>query len=133
MTPGDRGPSDTYYAFNNTPTACSITRTLDVPAGNYVVHASTHAVNSGATGRARCELRSPDPAPAHYGAAIVSLPDSTQPTATDAGSESNTIEARTVAELPTGGTITYECSQTGGEIEFYQVRISAIRVGAVHG
>lgn len=124
---GPVGPSDAYQAATNT-LADPLTLTLAVPAGSYAVVAkavgSSDAAATSSPAGAKCIL-SAFPAGADEDWSINTIPMN------GVAAFANTIAVTFAAP----GTIQYRCDGSGGtppERGFYQARIVATRVGAVH-
>ncbi len=124
--PGARGPSSAYYVFNNDTGVNAKTVSLVLPPGRYTVTGSMYAFNRSTTDRvdAGCNLSSPADG-AHYGAAALSL---------GSGFTPGTLQAQTVLDLPSGGTVNLVCQRSSvtGNTDLYQARILATQVDTLN-
>ena len=123
-----RGQQGAAYQASTNVLAEPLTLTLPVPAGSYAVVAKAVAGSDPTTGSdpggAACELTL-NGGGSDDDFSVTTLPPD------GFASFTNTI----AATFPTGGTIVYTCSGSGGTPPtrgFYQARIVATQVGAVH-
>lgn len=127
---GERGPSDAYYAFDNTNALAEKTLTLAVPGGSYVLSASMYAITSDAddTAEVTCELSASNDTTDNEGRADVTVGP-----APAAMVDYNTLEAFTALTIGSGGgTVTFYCYSYGdAAVSLYQARIVATRVAAL--
>ncbi len=123
---GPTGPSDAYQASTNTPDE-PLTLTLAVPAGSYVVVAKALGSSDPTTGSApagaECVLSTSGGSDDDF--SVNGIPMN------GVATFANTIAFTSAAR----GTIQYKCDGSGGTPPirgFYQARIVATKVGAVH-
>jgi hypothetical protein len=141
---GPRGPSDAYLGADSGSQTITNSAIVTVPAGDYVAAASGQALyfrsdsTSPATeGETTCTLRSAED-PAHDTGTFATVPSHGFSAGTQRGGVA-TVSQNSAFHLPSGGTITYTCSNApsgttdpAATIEYTNMRITAIQVGALH-
>jgi hypothetical protein len=143
-TTGPRGPSDAYVGSNSGSQNDSNSASVTVPAGDYVAAASGQALyfRNDSTyptseGETTCALTSAGDS-AHNAGTFATVPSHGFSISTQRGGLA-TVSQNSVFHLPSGGTITYTCSNAAAgtqdaaaAIQYANMRVTAIQVGALH-
>ncbi len=143
-TTGPRGPSDAYVGNTTGTQNDSASASVNVPAGDYVAAASGQALYfkndstyPGTEGETTCALTSAQDS-AHNAGTFATVPSHGFSISTERGGLA-TVSQNTVFHLPSGGTITYTCSNAPAgtqdalaTMQYSNLRVTAIQVGALH-
>lgn len=118
---GPRGPSDAYQKFDDSFVSTTKSTTLVLPAGKYTIAAKATAYNSTGTpsNSAYCTLTTADGNGEHSDFSYLTL---------GAGAEAP-VTLETVADYPSGGTVTLICNNATSA---GRMRIVATQVAALH-
>jgi hypothetical protein len=141
---GPRGPSDAYVANTSGSADDTDSVSVVVPAGDYAAAASGQALyfrNDStfptAAGEINCSLTSAGDS-AHNAGTFATVPRNGFSASTQRGGVA-TVSQNTAFHLPSGGTITYTCSnaqfgtqEVGATMQYSNLRVTATQVGAVH-
>ena len=142
--PGARGPSDAYLANTSGTQNDSSTVSVTVPAGDYVAAASgqvlyfrNDSIYPNAEAEVNCGLGSAADVP-HSAGTFATVPSHGYSFGTQRGGV-ETVSQNTALHLPSGGTIAYTCQNaansthdTSALLQYSNLRITAIQVGAIH-
>jgi hypothetical protein len=143
---GERGPSDAYSSKQppDEDAPGPVTRTLNVPAGDYAVSAGATAQNIDSVdpviapdpALAFCQTESAgDPAGTNYTVATVAGVGFTN-SAPEARGGMTSLAVNTTFHLTAPGTITVTCSDSprsgGPPLRFAAVHVQAVRLGELH-
>jgi hypothetical protein len=141
---GPRGPSDAWVSASGGPSDNSNSASVTVPAGDYVAGASgqvlyyrgdsTYPITDA---EVTCTLASAADS-AHSTGTFATVPAHGFLSGSDQGGLA-TVSQNSAFHLPSGGTITYTCSNaTAGTkdpaatMQYSNMRVTAIQVGALH-
>lgn len=140
---GPRGPSDVYVARSGAPQDNSDSVSVNVPAGDYAVVASGQVLyfrDDGTfpttDGEATCTLSSAGDT-AHNTGTFATVPSGGYASPPQHGGVA-TVSQNSAFHLTAAGTIVYTCSnapdgtQDGSTMEYSNLHVTAIQVGAVH-
>jgi hypothetical protein len=140
---GPRGPSDAWVSISGGPHDGSNSASVTVPAGDYVAAASGQVLyyKSGTyptgEGETNCALTSAADS-AHNTGTFATVPSHGFLSGSDQGGLA-TVSQNSAFHLPSGGTITYTCSNatfgtqdSSATMQYANMRVTAIQVGALH-
>jgi hypothetical protein len=140
---GPRGPSDAYVSSNSGVADDSNSVSVTVPAGDYVAAASGEVFYHKASGypvgegETSCALTSAGDT-AHNTGTFATVPSHGFDSGSDQGGLA-TVSQNSAFHLPSGGTITYTCSNaafgtqdSSATMQYANMRVTAIQVGALH-